>query len=79
VTPTPSTPGEYSAVDLSLSGETLLARLEQGCVSGGTSVAIVHRDRYDLDLTVAEAAQLSAALAALVRQATAAMPIAPAV
>jgi hypothetical protein len=32
-------------------------------------VALVHRDRYDLDLTVAEAAELSALLAALVAKA----------
>ena len=61
--------GEYAAVPLTLSGEVLLGRLEKGYSSPGTYVALVHRDRYDLDLTVAEAAELSALLAALVAKA----------
>lgn len=61
--------GEYSAVSLSLSGDVLLGRLEKGYSSPGTYVALVHRDRYDLDLTVAEAAELAGLLAALVARA----------
>ena len=66
--------GEYSAVSLSLSGELLDVRLEKGYSSPGTYVALVHHDRYDLDLTVAEAAELSEILAAFVRQARTAEP-----
>ncbi len=61
--------GEYSAVPLSLSGEQLLGRLEKGYSSPGTYVALVHRDRYDLDLTLAEAAELAGLLAALIQEA----------
>jgi hypothetical protein len=61
--------GEYSAVPLSLSGEALLGRLEKGYSSPGTYVALVHMDRYDLDLTLAEAAELAGLLAALVAEA----------
>ena len=61
--------GEYSAVPLSLSGDVLLGRLEAGYSSPGTYVALVHKDRYDLDLTLAEATELLGLLAALVHQA----------
>ncbi len=70
--PDPFHVSEYSAVDLSLTGDTLLARLEKGCTSPDTYVAIVHKDRYDLDLTLAEADELAGTLAALVLEARAA-------
>jgi hypothetical protein len=61
--------GEWAAVPLSLSGDTLAVRLEKGYSSPGTYVALVHKDRYDLDLTLAEATELLGLLAALVHQA----------
>jgi len=62
--------GDYSSVSLSLSGDPdtlLLARLEKGLASPDTYVAIVHKDRYDLDLTLAEAGELAELLTTLVR------------
>jgi Domain of unknown function (DUF6907) len=62
--------GEYSAVPLTLGpGEVLVGRLENGYSSPETYVSLVHMDRYDLDLTLAEAAELSGLLAALVAKA----------
>jgi hypothetical protein len=69
--PDPFHPGEFTAVSLSLAedpGAVLLTRLEQGYTALVTYVAIVHKDRYDLDLTLDEAEQLAGALAELVRQ-----------
>jgi hypothetical protein len=66
--PDPFHAGAYSPVPLSLSGETLLARLEHG-ITEGTTVALVREDEPGLDLTLAEADALAAELARLVRTA----------
>jgi len=71
--------GAYRVVDLSLAelhphddlAPDLYVRLERGFRSAAdeTSISIVIKDRYDVELTVAEAAALIGALADCVRQA----------
>jgi hypothetical protein len=68
--PDPFHVGEYVPVPLSLSGQTLLGRLEHGCTQE-TTVALVCEDRDGLDLTLAEAEQLRDVLDILIRQAAA--------
>jgi hypothetical protein len=67
--PDPFHAGTYSPVPLSLSGETLLARLEHG-ITEGTTVALVREDDPGLDLTLAEAGHLRDVLDILIRQAS---------
>jgi hypothetical protein len=71
--------GTYRIVDLSLAelhptddlAPDLYVRLERGFRSATeTSIAMVCKDRYDIELTVAEAADLIGALADCIRQAT---------
>ena len=47
----------------------LLTRLERGWHGRETTIAIVHLDRYDLDLTLAEAGELAEILTALICEA----------
>jgi len=70
--------GTYRVVNLSLAGlhpaddlaADLYVRLERGFRSAEeTSISIVCKDRYDIELTVAEAADLIGELADCVRQA----------
>jgi hypothetical protein len=75
--PDPFHAGTYSPVPLSLSGQTLLGRLEHG-ITEETTVALVREDGDGLDLTVDEADQLAAELARLVRTARMVAELAPA-
>jgi hypothetical protein len=69
--------GRYRALDLSLAelypvadlAPDLYARLERGFRADETVIDVVVKDRYDIELTLAEAGDLAEILTALIREA----------